>query len=176
MAKLTPKRLRFCQEYPLDLNGTQAAIRAGYSAKTAASIAEALLRNIEIQQKIAEIQAERAERVKVDADRVVSELAAIAFCDITEAFRSEEGKLVLKDPATLPDSVRRAIASIAPVQIKGEIYYKISLHNKLAALESLGKYLGMFGEFNGAIATLRTYGINLKQLPDGWVVDGGDRP
>lgn len=74
MPKLTDKKEAFCQEYLIDLNQTQAAIRSGFSEKTASSQASRLLTNVNIQERIAELQAERSKRTQVDADYVLNGL------------------------------------------------------------------------------------------------------
>lgn len=84
MKKLTAKQKRFVEEYLIDLNATQAAIRAGYSERTAHSIGHELLRKPEIQAAIAEKMAERSKRVEVTADRVLEEWWAIATADPNE--------------------------------------------------------------------------------------------
>lgn len=71
MAKLTDKQELFCREYLIDLNATQAAIRAGYSEKTARNIAGNLLSKINIQVRISELKAQRCEEVKIDANWVL---------------------------------------------------------------------------------------------------------
>lgn len=71
MGKLNDKREMFCREYLIDLNGTQAAIRAGYSAKTANAAAGRLLSNVSIQARISELKQERIEEVKIDANWVL---------------------------------------------------------------------------------------------------------
>lgn len=78
MANLTPKIQRFCEEYIIDLNGKQAAIRAEYSKKTAEQQASRLLSNVKVQKYIAKLQAERAKRTETDADYVINGLKAIA--------------------------------------------------------------------------------------------------
>ena len=78
---MTDKQARFCEEYMIDLNATQAAIRAGYSPKTANEQAARLLANVSIQNRIAQLQAEQSRRTGVSADRVVRELAKVAFVD-----------------------------------------------------------------------------------------------
>lgn len=78
MAKLTEKQKRFCDEYLIDLNATQAAIRAGYSARTANEQGARLLANVSVQEYIARKMAERSRRTGVNQDRVVLELAKIA--------------------------------------------------------------------------------------------------
>ena len=86
---MTDKQDRFCEEYMIDLNATQAAIRAGYSPKTAREQAPRLLANVSIQNRIAQLQAEQSRRTGVSADRVVRELAKIAFAkNVTPLLKS----------------------------------------------------------------------------------------
>ena len=82
MAKLTPKQERFCEEYLIDLNATQAAIRAGYSEKTAREQAAQNLSKLNIQEKIAELKAERSKRTEITQDSVIQELAAVARAEV----------------------------------------------------------------------------------------------
>lgn len=82
MQELTDRQARFCEEYLIDLNATQAAIRAGYSEKTANRIASELLSKLDIQEKIAELKAERAKRTEMTQDSVIQELAAVARAEI----------------------------------------------------------------------------------------------
>lgn len=82
--KLTDKYERFAEEYIIDLNATQAAIRAGYSEKTARSQGQRLLTIPAIQDRIQELKIERAKRTAVTADMVVDQLAKIAFADIKD--------------------------------------------------------------------------------------------
>ncbi len=74
MTKLTPKQKAFIDEYLIDLNATQAAIRAGYSAKTAESRGSQLLRNIKVAEAVAKGQQERSQRTLTDADWVITQL------------------------------------------------------------------------------------------------------
>ncbi len=89
MAKLTIKQQCFVNEYLIDLNATQAAIRAGYSAKTADAQGSRMLGNVKVQQAIAEAMAERSKRTGVNQDRVVLELAKIAFVKMTDIVNSD---------------------------------------------------------------------------------------
>ncbi len=82
--KLTPKQARFVQEYPIDLNAAQAAIRAGYNARTARVIGHENLTKPHIAAAIEKAMAERAERTEVTADLVVGELRKIAFANIAD--------------------------------------------------------------------------------------------
>jgi hypothetical protein len=86
--KLTPKQARFVQEYLIDLNAAQAAIRAGYSAKTARVIGHENLRKPEIAAAVEKAMAERAERTEVTADLVVGELRKIAFANMADYMKS----------------------------------------------------------------------------------------
>lgn len=74
MAAMTVKMDRFCQEYVVDYNGTEAAVRAGYSDKRAAAQASTLLKREDVMERIAELQKEQAQRLGLSADRVVMEL------------------------------------------------------------------------------------------------------
>ena len=145
MAKLTEKQQRFVDEYLIDLNATQAAIRAGYSAKTAQEQGSQNLSKLMVQQAIAEQMAERSRRTGVNQDRVVLELARIAFVKITDIIGSE-GEI--KSTATDDD-----LACIESVKYKGSesetsssVEREVKLSSKLKALELLGKHLGMWND------------------------------
>lgn len=84
MARLKGKRQRFVEEYRLDCNGTAAAIRAGYSEKTANEQAARLLANVSVQRAIAAANAERSARMRLRQDQVVEELASIAFAPASD--------------------------------------------------------------------------------------------
>ena len=84
MAKLTAKQQRFVDEYLIDLNATQAAIRAGYSEKTAFSIGTENLRKPLIQKAIQQRKQAREQRTEITQDRVIQELAAIGFARATD--------------------------------------------------------------------------------------------
>lgn len=99
-AKLTEKQQRFVEEYLIDLNATQAAIRAGYSAKTADQQGSRMLANVKVQQAISVAMAERSKRTGINQDRVVLELARIAFVKMTDLVDSH-GRI--KDNATDDD-------------------------------------------------------------------------
>jgi phage terminase small subunit len=81
---LNPKQRKFVEEYLVDLNATQAAIRSGYAAKTAYSSGERLLRHVEVSKAIAQAQAELSERTKITQERVLQEIGKIAFANLNE--------------------------------------------------------------------------------------------
>lgn len=87
MTDLTPKKARFVDEYLVDLNATQAAIRAGYSAKTAYSAGQRLLKDVDVAMALGAAMDERARRTAITADRVIQELAKIGFSDIRKAVK-----------------------------------------------------------------------------------------
>ena len=86
--RMTPKQTRFCEEYLVDLNATQAAVRAGYSPRTANQIASQNLAKLKIQHTIMELRQQITERTQVTIDRVLKRLAEIAFND-SEAKHSD---------------------------------------------------------------------------------------
>lgn len=145
MAKLTEKQQRFVDEYLIDLNATQAAIRAGYSVKTANEQGAQNLAKLSIQQAISEAMAERSKRIGVNQDRVVLELAKIAFVKMTDIV-DDEGKI--KDDTT--DDDRACIESVKYKQSTSEtgssVEREVKLSPKLKALELLGKHLGMWND------------------------------
>lgn len=145
MAKLTEKQQRFVDEYLIDLNATQAAIRAGYSVKSANEQGSQNLAKLSIQQAIAEQMAERSKRTGINQDRVVLELAKIALVKMTDIVDSQ-GRI--KSDAS-PDD----LACIESVKYKesesdtgSSVEREVKIASKLKALELLGKHLGMWND------------------------------
>jgi len=146
MAKLTEKQQRFVDEYLIDLNATQAAIRAGYSIKYADREGHKLVENSRVSEAIEKALAERSRRTGINQDRVVQELAKIAFVKITD--------VVNDDCEILSDVDEADLAAIESMKVKtiptknGEIGVEreIKLSSKLKALELLGKHLGMWND------------------------------
>lgn len=141
MAKLTAKQKRFVDEYLIDLNATQAYIRAGYKNYDSAGVeANKTLNNPKIKQEIDAAMAERSKRTGVNQDRVVNELAKIAFVNIGDVVDLDTG--MVKETATKED-----LACIQSIKIKpGEFgdEREIKFYDKKGTLELLGKHLGMF--------------------------------
>ncbi|CAA7626651.1 terminase small subunit [Magnetospirillum sp. SS-4] len=136
---LTARQERFVQEYLIDLNATRAAIRAGYSARTAAQQGERLLRNVEVKREVERAMSMVAQRIAVTVDRVVEELAVMAFFDPANLI-SVAGP---EDIAKLPEPVRRAIVGWSWDR---HGHFVLRLADKGVALERIGHYLGMFVE------------------------------
>lgn len=129
VGKLTDKQKRFVEEYLVDLNATQAAIRAGYSERTAYSIGQRLLKKVEVQEAIQQAQNKRSERTQITQDEVIRRLIENVDISmgkkatvITIPSKSENGEVVGNDVA--------------------QFVYEPSAANK--ALELLGKHLGIF--------------------------------
>lgn len=165
---MTKKQKRFADEWLIDLNGTQAAIRAGYSSDTAASIASENLRKPEIEKYIAKAMAERSRRTGVNQDRVVLELAKIAFIKMTDVVDTE-GRI-------LEDAKAEDLACIESIKYKRSDTEtgtseerEVKIASKLKALELLGKHLGMWKDKLEVSGELDTVVIvnDIKKEPDG---------
>ena len=139
---LTDKQKLFVREYLVDLNATAAAERAGYSAKTSRSQGQRLLTNVDIQKAVQDAMKHREARTEVTQDRVVEELAKIAFGDATDFAAVEDGAVVIKDTKDLPRDQRAAIAGIK----RGKNGIEVTRYDKMRALELLGKHLGLFDQ------------------------------
>lgn len=147
--KLNKQRKLFCEEYLVDLNGTQAAIRAGYSVKTAQEQSSRLLLNVIVSGYIKELMDARSKSTAITAEMVIQELAKIAFGNIQDLVKEghtlEEIQKLKKEHAATIKSVKYKVSSGATnsEEISFEVY------DKNAALEKLGKHLGMFEKDNG---------------------------
>lgn len=134
------------EEYLIDLNATQAAIRAGYKAKNgqrASEIGHELLQKTQVSEAISEAIAERSKRTGINADRVLLELARIAFVNADDVINA-------KDATLKEDASRDDLAAIQSVKVKsfGEdgTEREIKLADKLKALDMLGRYLAMWND------------------------------
>lgn len=153
MPSLEPKQRRFCQEYVVDMNASAAAVRAGYSSKTAKEQGYRLLTNVLVQEEVQRLKEKAAKRAEITADMVIAELAKIGFSNIQD--------FVGKDNSTVDlskiESARAAAVSGVKVttsttgmgksrQVEKKVEFR--LHDKRAALENLGKHLGVFEKDN----------------------------
>lgn len=149
---LTPKQEKFWQEYLEDFNATEAAIRAGYSKKTAYSQGQRLLKNVEIRHRLAQHRKKMEERTEVTAERVILEFARIGFLNPTKFFTMVDDNVILDFNGAGEDEFR-AIQSI-----EQEMYVekdgtdvgqtvkktKLRFYNKQPALDSLAKHTGAY--------------------------------
>lgn len=159
---LTAKQKRFCEEYIVDLNATQAAIRAGYSENTASETGYENLRKPQMAEYIQELMDERAKRTEITADMVLKEYAKIGFSNITDYLKvsvkprpvtveTADGSMTIMedmqgvdlfDTDTIDLEKMRAVAEIK--QTRDGIALK--LHDKKGALDSIARHLGMFND------------------------------
>lgn len=133
---MTKKQKLFVEEYLIDLNATQAAIRAGYSPASARQIADENMSKPDIKNAIEKALAERSKRTGINADRIIQELAKIAF---------------LNPSSVIDGASEEDLACISSVKIKrsssdtgDSIEREIKTYDKIKALELLGKHMGMF--------------------------------
>lgn len=155
---LTAKQKRFVEEYLIDLNATQAAIRAGYSVRSASEIGNENLRKPQIRAHIDEALAERSKRTGINADRVLQELARIAFVKATDVIDTDDATIkqyASDDDLAVIQSVK---VKVIPTKEGDGVEREIRLNDKLKALELLGKHLGMFKdklEINGSMDVVK---------------------
>lgn len=143
--KLTNKQKRFVEEYMIDLNASQAAIRAGYSKKTAPFIGAENLKKPQIAEKVHEMLEEARKRAAKTADDIRERLECLAFTDLTDIIEfNEHGVTVLKDSKDIKPEHRAALESVQFMQTDSAINFKIKKINPMKALELLGKEQGMF--------------------------------
>lgn len=143
--KLTDKQKKFVEEYLIDLNATQAAIRAGYKPENAQQIGSENLSKLVISNAIAESMAERSRRTGINQDRIVQELARIAFVKITDVVDSD-GEINTNasddDLACIESYKVEDSDSVNGSSSKREV----KLASKIKALELLGKHVGMWND------------------------------
>lgn len=201
MSELSAKQIAFCEEYIIDFNATQAAIRAGYTANSATVHASRMLSKANIQEKIRVLQEDRSKRTAVTADMVLKELASVGFARITDFLKVTEG--CIDDPKEEPyeqddgdddaDGLpvvtekscfrmveifetekmpQNAIPAIASIK-QGQKGIELKLHDKVKALELIGRHLGMFP--TNVDLTTKGESINPKtpvvKLPDGSILE-----
>jgi len=148
--ELNPKQKRFAQEYILDLNGTQAAIRAGYSENGASVTGVRLLADPKIANLIQTLKEKRSAKVEITTDRVLEELKALAFSNVEHFIVDENGELA---PAPgVPKEVMRAVSSVkhkvrtygtgADKRVEHEVEFR--LWDKPGTLKLAGRHVGLF--------------------------------
>jgi phage terminase small subunit len=160
--EITDRQKKFCQEYMKDFNGTQAAIRAGYSKKTANEQAARLLTNVNLQKYLSTLKEKAADKNEELTERIKDELIKIGFSDIRGYLDSGN---TVKDISQLSPSLTTCVESIKKTETefgsgenkgtKKSIQFK--LHSKLDALEKLAKYVGLYEADNrqrGAVITV----------------------
>ena len=147
---LTALQRRFAQEYQTDCNAVAAAIRAGYSRKTAHAYSAKLLRHPEIRALIRAAEHDRLEQMGVTQDKVIMELARIAFSDVRAAVQWDESGAIARASKNLTRDEAAAISEvIANTDAEsGSAHVRVKLYDKLKALEMLSRHLGVFKDGN----------------------------
>lgn len=139
---MTKKQKLFVEEYLIDLNATQAAIRAGYSPDTAKEIGCENLTKPNIKALIDKAMAERSKRTGINQDRVLNELAKIGFAKITDVVDPETAQIK-------PDATEEDLACIQSIKIKPNEWgteREVKMYDKKAALVDIGRHLGMWND------------------------------
>lgn len=186
--RLTPKQEMFVKEYLVDLNATQAALRAGYSAKTAGAIGKENLQKPLIQAEIQKNMNNRAERVEITADRILQELGAIAFHDTNDVVYVDEvdyisgWKVTQKETETEPEVkepimdtrqmvIVKNLSELTPLQRKsiasikqGKEGIEIKFYDKIKAAELLGKHMKLFADQVEHSGSITQTNINMTEL------------
>lgn len=146
--KLTDKQDLFCREYIIDLNATKAAIRAGYSEKTAKEIGSQNLTKLNIQDRIAQLRKKTLEKLDISHERIAKEYAKIAFSDLSDCVDNEGN---IKNINKIENSA--AVSSLitdeyTTVSGASHIKTKITLHSKRDGLDGLAKHTGFYEKDN----------------------------
>jgi len=168
---LSPMHERFAHEYVIDLNATQAYIRAGYKARgqSAASAAERLLRNVEVQLLISALQRDRLQGMELTQERVLREVARLAFSDIRKAYNADGS---MKLPHELDDDTAAAISGIETLTTSAGsedsplslITKKMKLYDKGAALTLAMRHHGLLKDnvnVSGGVTAAISYSANM---------------
>jgi phage terminase small subunit len=139
---LTPKRRAFIDEYLIDFNATQAAIRAGYKEKSAHTVGSRMLGMPPVKAALEAAIAARAERTRATADRVIAEYARLAFADMRRYVEWGPDGVKLRPHWELSADDAAAVVEIVPVGAEGKA--RIKLYDKRPALDALARHLGLF--------------------------------
>ncbi len=184
--KLTPKQQQFAREYLTDFNATQAAIRAGYSEKTANEQGSRLLANVKVAAEIQRLGQKTAQKLDITRESIMQELAAVGFARATDFVSVETepvprlgihpitGAVVnvpggysqmvrITDTDELPADKAAALAGIK----QGANGIEVKLHDKVRALELLGKAVGMFDRSDSALQGIEDLTPLAEMLKDG---------
>ena len=156
MALINEKQKRFVEEYLLDLNAAQAAVRAGYKSGSASR----LLSNPAVKSEIDTAIADRSHRTGVSQDKVIRELAKIAFYNASDIVSFDDGSInknISRDDIAAVSSMK-----LVPYPFGGVAELEIKTYDKLKALELLGKHLNLFSpkpapSDNGILSSIMDY-------------------
>jgi len=141
---LTMMQERFVEEYLIDLDAKNAAIRAGYSKRSAMQIGHRTLHNPAVQEALTRRRKRLMQRIEVKPERVITELARIAFANITDVVEFSGNTVVIKSSDELTEDQAAALAEVSEFESEKSRNLKVKLHSKLDALDKLARHLGMY--------------------------------
>lgn len=169
--KLSPKQELFCREYLKDFNATQAAMRAHYSEKTAASQAARLLQNVKILARINSLKVDQHERINLSADAVLQEIASLAMIQVDHFSQWDGKEFSIKPFSEMHPIAKKAIKEIKVIQIDSNVkrivdkdtgneietkdrktIMEVKLHSKGHALELLADHYNLLNKTEGVNA------------------------
>lgn len=146
-SKLTQKQARFVEEYLVDLNAAAAARRAGYTSRRSEAIGYEILTKHDVQAAISAAQRERSARTGVTADRVIQEIARIAFADPRDIMEWGPSGVMARESSELSDDQAAAVAEVHETKTKdGGGSMRVKLHSKTDALDKLCRHLGLYDD------------------------------
>lgn len=154
---LTEKQKKFCQEYIIDLNGKQAAIRAGYSEKTAENQASRMLSKVKVREYVTYLKQNTAKKLEITHEMLTAEWAKMAFSNITETYKNwmtlEDFELLKREKPELMSCIQEISTKTEyrkeENKIKGKVeWVKLKFYDKQKALENLGKHVDYYNAHN----------------------------
>lgn len=153
---LTEKQKRFCELYMVDLNATQAAIGAGYSKKTARDIGCENLAKPNIADYLQELRLKQQKRTEITADRVLEEIANIAFTNLEDFMSVDDDQCAIINPDDRPEKSKSALKKVKVTRLivgsgdneKEVEKVELETHDKIAALDKLCRHLGIYEKDN----------------------------
>lgn len=148
-SNISAKQRKFLSEYLKDLNGKQAALRAGYSSKSAKVTASRMLTNDNLRRELSNRLKEIYDEYKDDQAKLLRELAIIGFARITDYVKIDNEEIQIKNEYEIPKEIIGAISEISISESKTRKKKSIKLHNKIEALKLLGNYHRIFEESYG---------------------------
>ena len=128
------------------MNRGPAYTASGYKAtgNAAESACGRLFRIVQFRERYEELMAPAVGETEATVERVLREMTRLAFYDMTAVLKVTDGKITMRDPASLPEDLRRAIVGIKPAEIGEELHYECKFADKQKALDSLARHLQMF--------------------------------
>jgi phage terminase small subunit len=143
--QLNEKQIRFCQEYVVDLNATQAAIRAGYKVSSAKRTAHNLMQCEDVKAHLQHLQQQISDKLQINAEKVIQELSFVAFARLNDFVGDD---MRLKNFSTLAPEKFAALESFTVTETNwpggSKTTASVKLQDKLEALGKLGRHLGLF--------------------------------